>query len=227
MCNHSFLVWDEHSKTAVASPPCEPGTLSTGGCGGAGGRASGRSRRYGACFDAKGAPHGRARSGQSSAPQGAAFGAKEAQRRAPAPAFLMQRKKPEQAIQSLLRRGGVPGRIRTSDLWSRSPTLYPAELRVHRPAQARRLRWALHHYTTLRTVRQGEINPPAAWTAGGSVLCGMGAPPHPTRGGAGAKPGAPDRRPCAGLRTSLRAPRRIRRGSLISRFRPRGLWRRR
>ena len=25
---------------------------------------------------------------------------------------------------------GVPGRIRTSDLWSRSPTLYPAELRV-------------------------------------------------------------------------------------------------
>ena len=26
---------------------------------------------------------------------------------------------------------GVPGRIRTSGLWSRSPTLYPAELRVH------------------------------------------------------------------------------------------------
>ena len=25
---------------------------------------------------------------------------------------------------------GVPGRIRTSDLWSRSPTLYPAELQV-------------------------------------------------------------------------------------------------
>ena len=25
---------------------------------------------------------------------------------------------------------GVPGRIRTSDLWSRSPTLYPTELRV-------------------------------------------------------------------------------------------------
>lgn len=26
---------------------------------------------------------------------------------------------------------GVPGRIRTSDLRSRSPALYPAELRVH------------------------------------------------------------------------------------------------
>lgn len=29
-----------------------------------------------------------------------------------------------------LLRHGVPGRIRTSGLWSRSPTLYPAELRV-------------------------------------------------------------------------------------------------
>ncbi len=26
---------------------------------------------------------------------------------------------------------GVPGRIRTSDLWSRSPTLFPAELQAH------------------------------------------------------------------------------------------------
>ena len=30
----------------------------------------------------------------------------------------------------------VPGRIRTSGLWSRSPTLYPAELRVHNVARS-------------------------------------------------------------------------------------------